>query len=335
MLVFADSFDRYASTSDLTAVYTNYQNYFNFGTTYGRFGGGGVSTNHMQPSAVIARAITATNEFWAGFSINISSAYTGNFFFTAITAGGDQILLKDVGDGSVSVYHTYTTWLAGSPPIFGPFYNVWHWVDVHYKAGSPGLMEIWFDNVRILNAAINLIGPIANVGFGDQGGGYYVSPMSIDDFCIVDVTQASGLVGRIGDCRIATLLPTANAGPNNGTPSAGSNYACVNEAQYNTTNYVTLTNTTGQEELYTMGALPSTPAKIISVGVQTWAQKSDSGAASLYMIAKSGGVEGASSALALPTSWGSLESIFATDPSTSAAWTSSAVAAMSCGVKVV
>ena len=157
---------------------------------------------------------------------------------------------------------------------------------------------------------------------------------TLDDLYILDATQGANTT-RLGDCRIATLLPTANAGPNNGTPSAGAAYACVSEARWNTTDYVTLTNTTGQEELYSMGSLPMTPTAVFGVRVLSIADKSDSGAAGFYPAVKSGGVEGDATGVPILTTWARQYGIFETDPSTSAAWTASAVNAMACGVKVV
>ena len=112
------------------------------------------------------------------------------------------------------------------------------------------------------------------------------------------------------------------------------NYLYVNESQWNTTGYVTLTNTTGQEELYNMTALPSVANTVYGLRVLAVSQKSDAGGASLIPICVSSSSEGDGSAQTVSTSWARQYSIFETDPHTTVAWTPSAITSVSCGVKV-
>ena len=341
MLVHLDGFDSYTTAADLMTEYGGAISTINL--TAGRFGGGAVSFGSS--SNALARSLaTATTELWVGYAIkptSIGSAYDGTLLVLSSATGTELAFCVAAGTGAVNIHKGTAngTILAtlGTTTVFTS--NAWHWLEFRYKYGaSVGAAEFWIDGVQF---GTTFTGNTTSAGGGSIilatiGSAAYTDIAGyIDDLYIVDVNQAGVSTGRLGDCRIATLVPTGNAGPNNGTPSAGNAYACVNEAQWNSSNYVTLTNTPGQEELYTMGALPTTPASVFGVRVLAVAEKSDAGAAALYPSLKSGTHDTPAAAVSLLTAWGRAYGLFETDPNTSAAWAAAAVNAMACGVKVV
>jgi hypothetical protein len=108
----------------------------------------------------------------------------------------------------------------------------------------------------------------------------------------------------------------------------------VDEAQYNTSDYVTITGASGQEELYTIGALSSSAYVVSGVRMMAIDQKLDAGPSFLKMVAVSSGSEVDSAGIPTLTSWARQYAILDSDPHTSAAWTAAAVNAAQYGVKV-
>jgi hypothetical protein len=159
--------------------------------------------------------------------------------------------------------------------------------------------------------------------------GYY------DDWYILN-TQGSTNTTRLGDSRIETLLPNSDAGPNNGTPSTGSShYAMIDAAQNNGgSNYITIANTSGQEELFGENSLSRSPSTVFAVKVLNIVKKTDAGNCNGNSIIVSNGVSSIANSTPLLTSFSSTVGIFETDPNTSSAWTTSGVNASNAGFKI-
>lgn len=95
-------------------------------------------------------------------------------------------------------------------------------------------------------------------------------------------------------------------------------------------------STVGQEDLYTFPSLPINPASIIGVAPFAILKKTDAGARTASVQAKSGATEvAAASSAAISQSYQYLGSILGTDPSTGIAWTRAGVESLQVGPKVV
>ena len=330
-LLWQYGFDLYNVVGDLNLAYYSYGP-GSFSTTGGRFGGGGWSSTGYG----ITRAIPANAEIWSSFAMETSAFGTGaNIVAGFSSAGGiEGLVTYQPASG------TWTLWRGGENTSLGSATymlpsGTWHWIDIHFKMhATAGVFELWIDETQVLNLTaqdtIQNSGQTtlaaAYLGDGVGGGGLV---MTVDDWFIY--TPGS----RYGDSRIETLVPTSDATPNNGTPSTGTtHYNLVNEAGFNTTNYVTMPNTSGDKEVYGHGALVNTPPTVHAVAVKLVSQKSDAGAYSLEPLVVSSSTEGDGSAQALTTSWGIQTAIFEQDPHTSAAWAYSAVNSASIGYRV-
>ena len=338
MLVHVDGFDSYSVVADLSLEYVVGGN-VTFSTSGGRFGGG--SPNLMSASGYLVKTLAiATTELWVGYAIKPITTYASPSSLLGLSSGAGGELSFCYNAGSLVVtkgsYAGTVLYTATAPQNF--MSGIWHWIEFHYKYGSSaGVAEIWFDGVQVLSWTGNTTssggGGISQVSLAQINSNV---TCNVDDFYIIDVAAGGANTTRLGDCRIGTLLPTANASPNQATPSSGNAFACVNEAQWNTSNYVTFTPyAAGMVELYTLGSLPSTPTAIFGVRTLAIADKSDAGSAGLYPLVKSNGSLGTGTSQPLSTSWGHVSGIFETDPHTSAAWTTAAVNAMACGVQTV
>jgi len=336
MLIHLDGFDSYTNLADFSTEYSNAGGYFSI--SYGRFGGGCWYAQGSGNGGYFSRSISNTTQIWTGFSVYFPNGQIQGNQVTFYSPSGQEFGLGISGQ-SIYFYKTGVGLQTTILPANTIRANMWNFIEFYYSYGTTtGNSQVWLNGVEIAS----FTGNTANVG-----GNYinaiiygFEQPSSIaaffgyiDDLYIIDATQGSNTT-RLGDCRIGTIVPASNASPNNGTPSSGAAYSCVNEAQYNTTNYVTLTNATGQEELYNMTALPSTPTTVFGMRVLAVTDKSDAGAAFIYPICVSSSVEADGSSQAVSTSWARQYSIIENDPHISAAWTASSIAVVQCGAKV-
>lgn len=155
-----------------------------------------------------------------------------------------------------------------------------------------------------------------------------------DDLVIYNTT-GSVCSTWTGDIRVDSILPSGAGSSTQFTPSAGSNYQCVDDASANTTDYVD-SSTAGHIDLYEAADLAHTPTNIYGVLMTALATKDDAGARSLKLKMKSSSTTGDSSAMALTNaSWERKTALFETDPNTSAAWTKANLNAAEIGIECV
>lgn len=350
-LIHMDGFDSYAVIADLSQEYSP-TTLYNFSTTAGRFGGGALYLNSGNSSNGSSEWMgktlpTATAEVWTGCAVNsISGATSNGVMMNFLSASGLEVqILYNQVSGTWSVYRGQYgnggTQL-GSSITATLSVGVYHWVEFHFViSGTVGVVEIWIDGVQVLNlTGVNTsYSGATTVTALYLGGGFYSYGVGaikayFDDWYILN-TSGSHNNTRLGDSRIETLKPTSDAGPNNGTPStAGSHYAMVNENQWASTNTITITNTSGQEELFGMSSLSGSPSTVNAVRVLAVAEKTDAGACSLEGVISSSSTVGVAAMNALATSYQHNYAIFETDPHTSAAFTASSINAMKVGVEV-
>lgn len=333
-ILLMDGFDLYNNTTDLGLRYTGTS--MQFSTTAGRWGGGAFQLGSV---GQIYMSAALPLELWAGFALQTASTSSNDTLicsFTSVT-GLEASLIYNAVTGVLKAYAGRDNTLLGSVTLsFSLADNQYHWIDWHYKysTSSAGISEVWIDNTQVLN----LTGVNSGFNSGQTALSAFVigsvtvntPPGYVDDVVLTDTTT-----GRLGNSRIETLVPTSDATPNNGTPSTGtSHFAVVDESQYNTSDYLTMTNTSGQEELFGMSDLTGTPITISAVQIIAVAENSDAGSANLATAVSSSGSTSFGSSVALSSTWKYVNTILATDPHTSAAWTTSGVNAMLAGFKV-
>ena len=329
-LLMMDGFDTYLTGSDLIAT-GKWSTVGGFSTTGGRFGGGALTiTNSNSPTFVLA----SVTELWMGFAFNGN----GNIPLVTLTSAlGDEFVLYYNTTGQ-TIYAKRGGTTLGTATVNVPV-NLWTWVELHFKLhATAGVVEAWINGVQVLNLTAQ--NTINNSGATSITSGTLIKngnfTAAFDDLYILDTTGSSPLNGRLGDCRIYTAVPTTDAGPNNGTPSTGTNHwAVVNEAQYNTTNYTTITNTSGQGEYFTTASFLGTTQTVYAVKVTAVAEKSDAGAANNEIGIKSGSTWAYGSSYPLATTWSFSSAMFTVDPATSAQWTASATNSLVFGCQVV
>lgn len=341
-LLILDGFDGYANGTDAAAPYGMTGNFSSFNTTAGRFGGC-AWTASSGGNAYFSFNNVSVTEFWVGGAISANTGQSANMLIGFAGSGGIEATLSlDPATGTLTAYRGRLGTSLGASAASAMALNVWRWIEIHFKLdGSTGIFEVWLDGVRVINlTGVNTknstSAAITSIIFGDTSSGS--NNITLDDLYVLDTTGASPTNGRLGDLRIATIVPASDASPNDGTPSSGSNhYSRVNEGPGwdGDTSYITLMNTTGLKEMFGMSALPTTPDVIIAVTPTFASRKTEAGTASAHSVMKSGTttVNGASKALS--TSYaGYRDAPVLNDPNTGAPWTAAAVAALQAGYAV-
>jgi hypothetical protein len=137
----------------------------------------------------------------------------------------------------------------------------------------------------------------------------------------------------LGEVNVDAYLPDGAGNYAQLTPSAGSNYACVDETDPNATDYVT-SGTAGHIDTYTFTDMIGNNPIVKAVVNNLWALKSDSGTMYAKSKYRRGGTDYTGSNLTPSTTYTCLQNIYETDPATSAAWTKANVNASEFGVEV-
>ncbi len=216
------------------------------------------------------------------------------------------------------------------------FKNAWYYIEIKYVFGSgtSGACEVRVDNETWINVTgVNTAGTataINNFYIQASWGKYF------DDFYICDST---GTVNNdfLGPINVYTMIPTGNSATVQMTASAGSNFQCVDEIPFNTTDYVTAT-VVNQLDLYTMSDLPASVSSTTIPGVliKTISSKPTVNPGRVQLAAAYGGSTSLSSIKnVLSTSYVTNFTILEKQPDGTSDWTVTAVNGMEVGVKAV
>lgn len=152
---------------------------------------------------------------------------------------------------------------------------------------------------------------------------------------ISDVWAAFGdsAPASLGPQKVLTDLPNGAGANTDWTPSAGSNYQCVDENPTNTTDYVT-SAAQAKKDTYALPAISDGISDVNAVAVTIFAKKDDTPNRSVAPMVSSNTNEELGSAHALTASYKHYQSIFELNPDGDVAWTESTASAVKCGQKV-
>lgn len=275
-------------------------------------------------------SITADDEMYFAFLYRCSTiGGSGNaligFYSDAtllgrlVTAGGTSNVMQAMSGSS--------TLLASSAQALAE--NTTYFVEVYYKlADSGGRFAVKLNNI----SAIDFTGdtkPSTQTTFNGVVFGISGSTLSYGYFDNIILDDADW----IGKTYIQGLAVTGAGTTTQFTPSAGANYACVDEIPVSTTDYIS-TNTNDHLDTYALANLTGTLGLIKSVSVNAYAIKEGSATPqNLKLAMLSGSTTDLSAGKAIPTSYAVLSNIWETDPDTSSAWDESGVNALEVGVK--
>jgi len=218
--------------------------------------------------------------------------------------------------------------------------NVWTCVELHVIINdSTGVVATKINGTPDINYSGDTrnagIASIARLGLGQcySGyGGYSLARGYFDDFIVNDTTgdENNSWPGQGG----IIALPVNGAGNHTGlTPSAGDNYACVDEVPYNDTDYVS-SDTVDTYDLYALDTA-SVPANCY-VNAVKWIGRgmTSTGGGKLTPVVRSGSTTEQQSDIALATAFVTKSLVLSVDPTDDAAWTRDKLLALEAGVAV-
>lgn len=232
--------------------------------------------------------------------------------------------------GRILAYRGTTsgTFLATTPVALTV--GVWYYVEVEFRIDNPsGYIKLYVNGAQLINFAGNTQSVVGTATAGRLGLFGGSATVLIDDVYAKDVAT------RLGESRIETLLPSADASLTF-TPNSGSNnYSRVNEGLVDGDTTYVYSSLVGAEDLYELADMTSIPEQIHAVQTRVVARKDDAATRALKVALKSGSsatVYG--SDFYLSSSYVTKTDIYDADPATSAAWTKAGIDALKIGQKI-
>jgi hypothetical protein len=315
-ILFSDGFDY--NSPDVSAKYTS-------------FDGSSVTSITARTGSAwqwvsgFANYTLAANEstLYVGFAFQDSSSAANKTILKIIDGSTTQVELYVntsrqvvLKNGNGTTLNTSTTTVSGS---------TWTYIELKVVIADSGSYQLKMNN----NSEFSTTGDTKNsanayatkVSLGNDSA----SSAGFDDYYIDDANF-------LGTVKIYTINPTSDSSVAF-TPSAGSNYQCVDDGSTGhdgDTTYVSAT-ASGTKDLYGFADLALTAGTIKGVSLNFVAKKTDSNPASLIPTVKMGGTEYQTTAKTLTTSYVNYQTVYETNPNTSSAWTYANVDAIIAG----
>lgn len=265
---------------------------------------------------------------FVGFALSLSAGCTFQFSAIETNAGQNQFTVTFNGSDT-SITGPFARTNNNVFPGGGFFFVEIGWV----ISKTTGRVIVRVNGATVLNQTGNTAPLTANLWVNQisMGTPNLNDTATIDDLYICDNTVGPGTFpcnNFLGDKRVFTLYPTGAGDRTEWTPLSGTNYSQVavdgGDASYNST------ATVGAEDLFMLGALPSSVSQVLGVQVTGRYRNTDATAHTLTQRIKSGGADapgvGFLAPYALSTDYVFFSDIFAVDPGTGASWTLPALA---------
>lgn len=320
-----DGFDYY-NTNAIGASKWNTFSAGAFGT--GRFGGQSMVMNSGN-SAV--KNISATQTLICAFALRVSTAFAATTVLQFIDSTTVQVDLRFNSSGNLIVTRNGTTLATGSTAMV---IDTWHHIQIKVKIdNTTGTYEVKLDGVAEISGTGADTQDTGNASADSVKFTSTNSQVSIDDVVIMDTTGSQNN-NLPGECKITTVRPDGNGNVNNFTPSAGSNYQCVDETIENgDTDYV-YSSTANDIDLYTIGNT-TLSGTVMAVQNNLVARKDDAGTRQIASVCRRSSTNYVGATKTLTSSYTNESELYELDPSTSAAWTQSGLDAMEMGAQVI
>lgn len=357
-LLFMDSFDHYA-TVDLLEKWTTSSatgsNSLWIGSGSGRRGSNSfrwTNSFNTQSVASLQRALAPTGAtFVAGFALAVPASHVGaaGLQIAAVRDGATtQLSLRLNANYTISVCRgPHDGTVLGTTTVAltaGTFAYVEWKVLIDPSVGTVavqinGVSALTVTGVNTRTTA-NSTWSMFVLGVVDVvANSYNGNNLSIDydDLYVCDGSGAAPWNTFLGDVRVDARIPTAasaNGAPNTGwTPSAGANYACVDETPPNDDTDSTSTTTIGAIDTFVTQDAPVAGATIFGIQHCLNLKKLDAGACSVAPVVRHSGVDYPGAAIAPGTSYAYGLAIAQVNPGTSAQWTEAGFNAAEFGYK--
>lgn len=336
-IVFMEGFDFYNSSQGLLGAASRWT----FTTTStglitvsaGRFGGQRLYLDG-QDGKIEAAWPTPISQgsFGFAYNCNLGGQNGATPTFSVLTGGTQQCGVNVRSDGLIAAMRGTTQVVNSVVPVIQ--LNTWHYIELEFEiADVGGRLTVYVDGAQVCtfsgdtaNSGTTANGVFMNSGASGFGRlGYY------DDIYISDSST------RLGECRIETLRPSADASPLTLTPNSGAvHYDRVNATVAQSVTY-NQGVAVGLEDRYDLSNLSSIPATVHAIQLGVVANKTDANAKAIALSADDGTTVYYSGQIPLGASATILNNtnrkLLNTNPS-GGAWTGAIVNALKAGVRI-
>lgn len=330
-VIFMDGFDHYVDGSDLPNKWV-YSGTPSFNTNYRRFDTGeGLQISSY--STFLYRDIDNKTTLVVGFAAklsNTSASYGAGYPFLYLydTDGGDYQLCFYFDSLAIKVYRDSGGTLLGTSSDAFDIADQWKFLEFKTVIDDTvGSVEIRSNEETILNLTNQDTKNTANAYVNRVGikGVYVATIIDYDDLYVDDSDF-------LGDVRVYNFNPDDDGTYSQFTPSAGSNYQCVDEGQPNDdTDYVS-SNVSGNKDTYTFttGSLKTVKA----VQLTNYVRKDDAGQRKIRNLCRSNGSDYRSDKRDLDAAYKAESYLWETDPDDSNVWTQTKIEAAEFGLEI-
>ena len=345
-LLFMDSFDHYA-TADITEKWTSVSDASHpvIGA-YGRTGTQGLLLSGAnQIGSVVMTVLGGVDEAIVGFAFKLASgAPSGAALWAFGSANAWECGVRLNADLTLQPVRCATNFQPGAPNFLTGIgvattaalqVGVWAYIEIQMKVSATvGTCTIRINgNGVTAQTGLNTLGAVAaltRIGIG--GLATSAGACHYDDVVVMN-TAGSLNNSFIGDVTVSAIYPSAAGNSSGWTPSAGSNYQCVDEAAPNDDTDYNATATLNAKDLYAFADAPA-GADIRAVQVLAAVRKGAEGPGQVKLVTRSSSTDYDGAAKGIGgTSYSYVREVLETDPATAAAWSESGFNAAEFGIK--
>lgn len=278
----------------------------------------------------IQKDITADDEMYFAFLYRPTSAANSEQIISVYNGGTILCHLNRVANtGIIKAYRGAASEVSSGTKVLAV--NTTYLIEVHFKIhDTTGRIEVKVDNIQDIDFTGDTK-PGADTQFdkvrlGYGPGALWYTSAYFDNFIIDDAAW-------IGDTKIQVVVPTGAGTTTGWTPSAGANYACVDEIPASDADYVSI-NAVDTVDTYAAGNLIGDVSSIKCVQIQSRVRTDGAPTpTNLKLVVRSGGTDYFSGDNVVPASEKSLWNLWEDNPADAAAWEEADVNAMEMGVK--
>jgi hypothetical protein len=326
-LLFMDGFNHYA-TGNILSKYTNSN------AAIGAVGRNGNGMAFYGEDYSTTKGLSgAYPTIFIGFAIKISALQAWNnnsllSFYEGVTKHIDMRMQEgDTGRLTITRNGTILGTTTDQILFVNEFAHIQIKIYIHDSAGTVDMLVNGVSVLSLTNQDTRnggAAGIIDKIIFGGpKNTNMYISDLWIDDSEF------------LGDCKVETLFPSAAGDTTAWTPSAGDNYAAVDEAAPDSDTTYVSSLTADQVDSYTMGDLVTTAGVVKGVQVLAYARKDDAGSRNIAIVARPAATDRVGSTQVLGDSYTYLTQLWELNPEDSEAWEIADINGAKFGVKMV
>ena len=246
------------------------------------------------------------------------------------SSGGTQLTLAIAAStGAISLYRGTT---GGTLLGTGGTLPAATWSHLEINAtidDSAGAVDVYFDGALVISVSGV---DTKNTAVAGARTIRFDGPASSNGYFYTDDVIISDSYSQIGPAIIQTLYPTGAGATTQWTPSAGANYAAVDETTGDgDTTYVS-TSTLNNIDTYGFGDLNANSGAVLAVAVNVVGRADGGGAPEVTPVLRPGSTDRLGTAVIQTAAYANSQSIWETNPD-GGSWTEAAVNASEAGMK--